>query len=31
MITKHMMGKIRRMYYRDGHSINEICRQTGLA
>lgn len=27
----NMMGKIRRMHYRDGKSIKEICRQTGLA
>lgn len=27
----NMMGKIRRMHYRDGLSIKEICRQTGLA
>ena len=27
----NMMGKIRRLYYRDGKSIKEICRQTGLA
>jgi len=27
----NMMGKIRRMHYRDGQSIKEICRQTGLA
>ena len=27
----NMMGKIRRLHYRDGMSIKEICRQTGLA
>ena len=27
----NMMGKIRRMHYRDGLSIKQICRQTGLA
>ena len=27
----NMMGKIRRLHYRDGLSIKEICRQTGLA
>jgi transposase len=31
MITMNMMGKIRRMHFRDGQSIKEICRQTGLA
>jgi transcriptional regulator with XRE-family HTH domain len=31
MITMHMMGKIRRLRYRDGLSIKEICRRTGLA
>ena len=27
----NLMGKIRRLHYRDGLSIKEICRQTGLA
>jgi transposase len=31
MITMNMMGKIRRLHYRDGLSIKEICRRTGLA
>jgi transposase len=31
MITMDMMGKIRRLHYRGGLSIKEICRRTGLA
>jgi transcriptional regulator with XRE-family HTH domain len=31
MITMNVMGKIRRLRYRDGLSIKEICRRTGLA
>ncbi|MCB1930773.1 MAG: helix-turn-helix domain-containing protein, partial [Rhodocyclaceae bacterium] len=31
MITMNMLGKIRRLKLRDGLSISEICRRTGLA
>jgi transcriptional regulator with XRE-family HTH domain len=31
MITMDMLGKIRRLRFRDGLSISEICRRTGLA
>lgn len=31
MITMAMLGKIRRLYYRDGLSINEIRRRTSLS
>ncbi|AYH41791.1 IS21 family transposase [Azoarcus sp. DN11] len=31
MITMNMLGKIRRLHFRDGLSIKEICRRTGLA
>ena len=31
MITMAMLGKIRRLYFRDGLSIKEICRRTSLS
>jgi len=31
VITMAMLGKIRRLYYRDGLSINEIRRRTSLS
>ena len=31
MISMEMMGKIRRMYFRDKLSLHEIAKRTGLA
>ncbi|MBS0211816.1 MAG: helix-turn-helix domain-containing protein [Proteobacteria bacterium] len=31
MITMFMIGKIRRMHWRDGMSVREIVRRTGLS
>ncbi len=31
MITKATLGKIRRMYFRDGLSLSEISRRTSLS
>ena len=31
MISMEMMGKIRRMYFRDKLSLHEITKRTGLA
>ena len=31
MITMEMLGKIRRMYLRDGLSLHEIAKRTGLS
>ena len=31
MITMEMMGKIRRMYFRDKLSLHEIAKRTGLS
>jgi transcriptional regulator with XRE-family HTH domain len=31
MITMNMIGRIRRLRFRDGLTISEICRKTGIS